>query len=198
MPDETVFPQLILASASPYRAELLGRLGLPFEIVTAGVDESPLDHEAPDQLVMRLAQAKAAAVAASHPDAVVIGSDQVAVHHGRILGKPGNKELAIQQLARFSGSVVQFLTSVMVLQPGGRAAGNSVVETRVEFRQLGEEEIHRYIESDRPLDCAGSFKAESLGPALFRSMFSQDPTAIIGLPLIETCRLLRIAGFQVP
>ena len=198
MRDETVLPQLILASASPYRAELLHRLGLPFEVVTAGIDESPFEGESPHDLVMRLAEAKALAVAETHRDAVIIGSDQVALHQGRILGKPGNETAAVKQLSEFSGSLVQFLTSVTVLQPGGQVAGNSVVETRVEFRELSEEEIRRYIAADRPLDCAGSFKAEALGPALFRSMFSQDPTAIIGLPLIETCRLLRIAGFQVP
>lgn len=198
MPNETVFPQLILASASPYRAELLNRLGLPYEIFAAGVDETARNDEIPHELVLRLANAKAAAVARTHPRAVVIGSDQIAVHEGRILGKPGTEEVAMRQLASFSGSVVQFLTAVTVLKPAGLPVGEALVETRVEFRELQEEEIKRYIAADRPLDCAGSFKAESLGPTLFQSMFSQDPTAIVGLPLIETARLLRMAGFQVP
>lgn len=198
MPDKTVTPKLILASSSPHRAALLERLRISFRAQSPGIDESPREGEAPHALVARLAVEKAAAIADKDATCVVVGSDQVAVHAGCIVGKPGNAERAADQLRAFSGQTVQFLTSVAVLTAPHRVVGEAVVETRVEFRRIGAEEIERYLRADTPFDCAGSFRAESLGPALFDSAFSQDPTAIIGLPLIETARLLRMAGFQVP
>lgn len=177
---------------------LLERLGLAFEAVAPQVDETPRTAEQPQELVARLARQKAAAVAQGRPEAAVIGSDQVAVFEGRLVGKPGSAERAAAQLQAFSGLTVQFLTSVAVIRGSDGLIGEAVVETRVEFRRLDDEEVGRYLLADQPYDCAGSFKAESLGPALFESAFSQDPTALIGLPLIETARLLRMAGFQVP
>lgn len=198
MPHKTVTPNLILASSSPHRAALLERLRISFSARSPGIDESPREDEAPHALVSRLAVEKAAAIAEQDPAEVVIGSDQVAVHEGRMVGKPGDAEHAAAQLRAFSGQTVQFLTSVAVLTAADRVVGQAVVETRVEFRQISADEIERYLRADTPFDCAGSFRAESLGPALFESSFSQDPTAIIGLPLIETARLLRMAGFKVP
>jgi septum formation protein len=142
--------------------------------------------------------AKAGAVAGAHPEAVVIGSDQIALFNGQVIGKPGSAERACSQLGAFSGQTAQFLTAVAVIRARDDVVGQAVVETRVEFRELGDPEIARYVEVDQPFDCAGSFRAESLGPVLFESVFSQDPTAIIGLPLIETCRLLRASGFDLP
>lgn len=198
MTNETVSPQLILASSSPHRASLLRRLGLPFKVEVPGIDESPREDEAPHELVARLSEEKAAAIAGGQHGCVVLGSDQLAVHAGQIVGKPGDADRAARQLAAFSGQTVQFLTSVTALTGPGEIVGQAVVETRVAFRRLDAAEIDRYLHADRPFDCAGSFRAESLGPSLFESAFSQDPTAIIGLPLIETARLLRMAGFQVP
>lgn len=197
MHNETALKQLILASSSPHRATLLKRLGVTFAQISPEIDESPDESELPHQLAARLALQKAQAVAASHNNACVIGSDQVAVHQGQLVGKPGNTESALAYLRGFSGETVQFLTGVAVLD-GKEAVGQAVVETRVTFRELDENEISRYVDADRPFECAGSFRAESLGISLFDSVFSQDPTAIIGLPLIETARLLRQAGFQIP
>ncbi|MDX1554965.1 MAG: nucleoside triphosphate pyrophosphatase [Xanthomonadales bacterium] len=190
--------RLILASSSQPRARLLERLGIPFETISPEIDESPRPGEAPHRLALRLAVEKARRVAQDQPQAVVIGSDQVVHLEGTLKGKPGNSESAIADLAEYSGQVVQFLTSVALVAEGERVLGESVVETRVQFRALGADEIRRYVEADQPYQCAGGFKAESLGPSLFESAFSQDPTAIVGLPLIETARLLRLAGFQVP
>lgn len=198
MTPETVPAPLILASSSPYRAELLERLRIPFSILHPEIDESRQENESFTDLAERLAVSKALAIAANHRDSVVIGSDQVALHEGRLLGKPGNAETAVKQLGEFSGQVVQFLTSVALARNGEEVIGHALVETRVEFRLLGEDEIERYVRADEPYGCAGSFKAEALGASLFESVFSQDPSAIIGLPLIETSRLLRKAGFQVP
>lgn len=189
--------QLILASSSPHRADLLKRLGIPFVQESPDIDESPLENEPPAALAARLAVEKAQVIGARHPECCVIGSDQVAVHQHRYIGKPGSIDNAIACLAAFSGQTVQFLTSVAVLR-GVEEIGHAVVETRVSFRELQRDEIVRYVKAEMPLDCAGSFKAESLGPSLFESVFSQDPTSIIGLPLIETSRLLRLAGFQLP
>lgn len=191
-------PRLILASSSQARARLLERLRIPFQALAPEIDERPQEDEMPYRLAQRLAREKAARIAASHADAVVIGSDQVVVHQDSLMGKPGNAASAIAHLTRFSGQVVHFLTAVALVRDGSAVVGESVVETRVEFRALEEVEIRRYVNADQPFECAGGFKAESLGPALFESSFSQDPTAIVGLPLIETSRLLRLAGFQVP
>jgi len=187
---------LVLASTSPYRRELLQRLRLPFLTARPGVDEAPQPGEAPAQLVRRLAQAKAEAVAAAHPGAWIVGSDQAAELDGRPLGKPGGREGALAQLAAMSGQAVAFHTAVC-LHGGGRtlvAADRTVVR----FRRLSPAEIERYVDAEQPFDCAGSFKCEGLGIALFDAIESSDPTALVGLPLIALCGLLREAGFALP
>jgi septum formation protein len=189
---------LILASSSPYRKALLERIGLPFEVCSPDTDEDPRPAEPPAELVARLAREKAAAVAHRFPQAVVIGSDQVAVHAGAIIGKPGTVEQACRQLERFSGDTVDFLTAVSVqcLESGlSRAA---TIGTQVAFRPLSGSEIRRYVDLDQPLDCAGAFRSEAAGPTLLRSMQSSDPTAIIGLPLITVAAALREAGYALP
>ncbi|HEY4582798.1 MAG TPA: nucleoside triphosphate pyrophosphatase [Lysobacter sp.] len=190
-------PRLVLASTSRYRRELLSRFGLPFAAVAPGVDETPLDGEAPLDLVRRLAAAKAAAAAGACPDACVIGSDQLAEFDGRVLGKPGTPERAIEQLRSMSGREVAFLTALCVMH-GEREVGATVDRTIVRFRELSPVEIERYVEAEQPLDCAGSFKSEGRGITLFDAIETRDPTALIGLPLIATARLLRDAGFALP
>ncbi len=185
---------LILASGSRYRRELLERLHLPFRVHPADSDESPLPGEAPEALVSRLAELKARTVAARFPDAWVIGSDQVAVCGGRIVGKPGNADRACEQLRAASGTSVRFLTAVCLLRSPDRLEGHLDVTT-VHFRPLSEPEIARYVEIERPFDCAGSFKSEGLGVSLFESVDSRDPTALVGLPLIWLSGALRRAGF---
>lgn len=187
-------PVLILASTSRYRQELLTRLRLPFEAVAPDVDEAPLPGEAPAALAERLALAKARAVAASRPEAVVIGSDQVADLDGEALGKPGSHAAAQAQLRRMSGREVVFQTAVAVVARGLAAIERA--EVRVRFRDLSDAEIDTYLRADEPYDCAGSAKVESLGIALLAAVESDDPTALIGLPLIRTCSLLRRAGLE--
>ena len=187
---------LILASTSPYRRELLQRLRLPFDCARPEVDESPLRGESPAQLVRRLARAKADAVAGRHPDAWVIGSDQAADLDGRILGKPGGREAAIAQLAAMGGRTVHFHTAVSLRR--GAHELLAIDLTRVRFRALAAAEIERYVDAEQPFDCAGSFKCEGLGIALFEAIESQDPTALVGLPLIALAGLLREAGYAVP
>lgn len=187
-------PALILASTSPYRRELLARLRLPFEAVASQVDETALPGEAPAALAERLALAKARAVAAQRPGAVVIGSDQVADLDGETIGKPGTHEVATAQLRRMSGREVIFQTAVAVVAPGLAAIERA--EVRVRFRELSDAAIEAYLKADRPYDCAGSAKVESLGIALLDAVVSDDPTALIGLPLIRTCALLRRAGLE--
>ncbi|MBS0375092.1 MAG: septum formation protein Maf [Proteobacteria bacterium] len=189
-------PALILASTSRYRRELLGRLGLDFEVEAPGVDEAALPGEAPAALAARLALAKAAAVAARHPGAVVIGSDQVAECAGRALGKPGTPAQAVRQLTDASGQVVIFHTAVAVARPGA-APETHTDRTRVRFRTLPRAEIERYVERDAPLDCAGSFRSEGLGVALFEAIETVDPTALVGLPLIWLAGALGRAGLSV-
>ncbi len=190
-------PRLILASTSRYRREMLSRFGLPFDAVAPGVDETPLDGEAPLDLVQRLAAAKAAAVARAYPDACVIGSDQLAEFDGRVLGKPGTPERATEQLRAMSGREVTFLTALCVMR-GEHEVGIAVDRTVVRFRTLSQAEVERYVEAEQPLDCAGSFKSEGRGITLFDAIETVDPTALIGLPLIATARLLRDAGFILP
>lgn len=192
--------RLILASTSPYRKALLERLRLPFEIASPQVDETPLPGETPRDLVLRLARAKAEAVAAAADEADetwVIGSDQSAELDGQPLGKPGGREAAAAQLALLSGKSVSFHTAVAVAGGGGQRH-EAIDTTRVRMRALSAQEIDRYIAAETPYDCAGSFKAEALGISLFEAVESQDPTALIGLPLIATSRLLRQAGFVLP
>jgi septum formation protein len=188
---------LILASTSRYRRELLQRFGLPFDAVAPGVDESPAAGEAPDALVQRLARGKAVAVAAQRPGAWVIGSDQLASLDGQPLGKPGGRDAAIAQLASMSGRAIVFLTAVCVCREGGPVPVH-LDRTTVRFRPLAQGEIERYVDAELPFDCAGSFKSEGLGITLFDTIETVDPTALVGLPLIATARLLREAGFSLP
>lgn len=198
MSDKPRYSSLILASGSAPRAELLARLNLPFERVPADIDESPLPGESPVDLVERLSRGKAAAVARSHPDALVIGSDQVAVFDGEATSKPGTVERARERLRRFSGHSVTFLTGVAVQDARGHCDDYFLDTTTVDFRDLEHDEIERYIAADDPLQCAGVFKVESLGPVLFRAVRSEDPTALPGLPLIGLARVLRRHGFALP
>lgn len=191
-------PALVLASSSPYRRELLERLTADFTWLAPDVDESPRPAEQPATLASRLAAGKAAAIAALRPGAVVIGSDQVAALGGRVLGKPGSAERAAAQLAACAGQTVVFHTAVAVLAPGRDVPLTHMDLTEVDFRPLGEAEIRRYVERDRPLDCAGSFRAETLGISLFRAVRSSDPTALQGLPLIWLSTALRELGWQLP
>jgi len=188
--------RLLLASTSPYRRELLQRLRLPFECVSPGVAETPLPGEAPSALALRLAEAKAAAVHALHPEAWVLGSDQVADLDGRVLGKPGDSGTATAQLRAMSGREFVFRTALCIVGPDFH---ESVIDTtRVHLRKLDDDEIERYLQAEPAFDCAGSFKAEGLGIGLFEAIDSRDPTALVGLPLIATARLLRQAGFRIP
>ncbi len=189
-------PRLILASTSRYRRELLERLRLPFEILSPEVDEAPRFGEHPAALAQRLALAKAHAVSARHPDAVVIGSDQVADLDGEPIGKPGTHERAVAQLEAMRGRSVVFQTAVAVVRGADSHVGSALVPVTVRFRQLSDDEIEHYLRSEQPYDCAGSAKAETLGIALLEAIESDDPTALIGLPLIRTCALLRAAGID--
>lgn len=191
-------PRLILASTSAYRRELLARLHAPFDAVAPGCDEHRLPDEPAQALALRLARLKAETVAARHPGSVVIGSDQVAVRGTEILGKPGTVERCTAQLQQSSGHEVVFLTAVHVVDGRSGRAESHVDHTVVRFRELGAYEIARYIAADAPLDCAGGFKAESLGIALFDRIESSDPTALTGLPLIWVSAALRRAGIPVP
>jgi septum formation protein len=189
---------LILASSSPYRKMLLVRLGIPFEVFSPAVDETALAGEPPSRLVRRLASAKAQAVAGRFPAAVVIGSDQLAVHDGQVVGKPGTAARARQQLASFSGSRVDFQTAVAVMCAELGFEFTALVTTEAIFRDLSAVEIQRYVARDRPLDCAGGFKSEEAGTTLLRALRSDDPTAIVGLPLISVAEALRQVGYPVP
>ena len=184
---------LILASTSRYRRELLERLRLNFSTVAPEVDETPLPAEAPAVLAQRLALAKAQAVARLHPQALVIGSDQVADLQGQCLGKPGDHDKAVTQLRAMRGREVIFQTAVALVAPG--LVLQELAQVRVRFRDLADQEIERYLRAEQPYDCAGSAKSEGLGIALLDAIDSDDPTALIGLPLIRTCRLLRQAGW---
>lgn len=190
--------RILLASTSTYRRALLTRLGLTFECMAPGTDETPQADEPPAALVMRLAEAKATAVAQRYPESLVIGADQVAELGEKILGKPGNHARAVQQLTAQSGRAVTFHTAVCVrLAAAGRQIAH-LDTTRVYFRRLSAQEIERYLRAEQPYDCAGSFKSESLGISLFERIESQDPTALMGLPLIALCRFLRELGVTLP
>lgn len=187
---------LILASTSRYRRELLERLRLPFVVVAPHVDETPLPGEDPAALAQRLALAKAQAVASLHPNAVVIGSDQVADLDGEPIGKPGTHDKAVIQLQRMRGRQVIFQTAVAVVRADRAYASVRLAEVAVSFRALSDAEIETYLRAEEPYDCAGSAKCETLGIALLEAISSDDPTALIGLPLIRTCALLREAGLD--
>ncbi|MFN3437892.1 MAG: Maf family nucleotide pyrophosphatase [Acidovorax sp.] len=189
---------LVLGSTSRYRRELLQRLNLPFDVTAPDVDETPLPGEAPRTLALRLALAKARAVAEQHPEAVVIGSDQVADLAGEPLGKPGHHERAVQQLRQMRGQTVVFQTAVAVVCLATGFEQVDLAPVEVKFRALTDDEIERYLRAEQPYDCAGSAKSEGLGIALLDAIHSDDPTALIGLPLIRTCRMLRAAGLVLP
>lgn len=193
----TIVTTLVLASSSVYRAQLLDKLGLPFERVDPSIDETPGALEAPGELVARLARGKALAVANAYPNAVVIGSDQVAVCGETMLGKPGTATRARAQLAELSGKEVVFLTSLCVFNTASSQMHQEVVSTPVTFRELSASEIADYVDRESPLDCAGAFKSEGLGIALFERIGGDDPNALIGLPLIALCSMLRAEGIEV-
>jgi septum formation protein len=190
--------KIVLASTSAYRLMLLERLRLPFETARPGVDEAPLPNEAPAATAERLAVEKARAVAAGFPDALVIGSDQVAHLGTEIFGKPGTVERAVGQLRRMSGQTVIFETALAVLNTRTGNLRCDCVPTRVKFRPLSDDEIVRYVERESPLDCAGSAKSEGLGITLLDSLSGDDPTALVGLPLIALSRMLRAEGVMLP
>lgn len=195
-PSETSRP-LILGSTSRYRAELLGRLRVPFQSVSPAVDETPLPDEAPAPLALRLALAKARDVAQRFPEAVVIGSDQVADLSGQPLGKPGTHERAVEQLQRMRGQTVVFQTAVAVVCLSSGFEQVDLAPVRVVFRDLSDADIERYLRAETPYDCAGSAKSEGLGIALLERIDNDDPSALVGLPLIRTCRMLRAAGVNL-
>jgi septum formation protein len=188
---------LVLGSSSPYRRELLSRLRLPFEVAVPDVDETPAPGERPRELAGRLALAKARAVAARFPQAVVIGSDQVADHEGEPLGKPGTHDKAVAQLRRMRGETVVFQTAVAVVCAESGFEQMDLAPVKVRFRHVSDAEIQAYLLAERPYDCAGSARSEGLGIALLEAIESDDPTALIGLPLIRTCRMLRAAGVKL-
>ncbi|MCA1798999.1 MAG: Maf family nucleotide pyrophosphatase [Xanthomonadaceae bacterium] len=189
---------LILASTSPYRNALLARLGLPFRTCRPEVDETPDPEETPTALVLRLSGAKAAAAIRFFDDGLAIGSDQVAACEGRILGKPGDRAHAVEQLRFLSGRSVEFLTGVCVHDLATNHVVADLARTRVRFRTLPDAEIERYVDREPAFDCAGAFKSEGLGITLVEAIEEDDPTAIIGLPLIRLCGLLRQFGIQLP
>ena len=190
-------PPLVLASTSPYRAELLGRLALPFATAAPEVDETRQAGESPEALVRRLARAKAEAVASQRPEAVVLGSDQCLSLDGEVLGKPGGFDVARDQLRRVSGRRATFLTAVCRAGPEGAESETELVPFTVTFRTLSDEAITRYLQRDSPYDCAGSLRSEGLGVALMAGTEGADATALTGLPLIATVRLLEEAGIPV-
>ena len=190
-------PRLILGSTSVYRRELMQRLRLPFEVVAPQVDESPRPGETPAAMAQRLALEKAREVTARHPGAVVIGADQVADLAGQAIGKPGNHACAVAQLQALRGQWVTFHTAVAVLRPDTGFEQVQVAQVRVRFRELSDADIQRYLVLEQPYDCAGSAKCETLGIALLEAIESDDPTALVGLPLIRICQMLREAGIDV-
>ncbi len=177
---------------------LLERLRIPFETICPEIDETPLPNEAPYEMSVRLAQHKALAVAAHFPEALIIGSDQVAHLNGKIFGKPGTPENAVRQLSQMSGQTVIFNTALALLNTKTRQLRHESVPTQVRFRTLSDTEIQRYVEKERPLDCAGSAKSEGLGISLLEAITCDDPTALIGLPLIALSKLLREEGIELP
>jgi len=188
---------VVLGSTSRYRRELMERLRVPFTVAAPHVDETPLPGEAPKTLALRLALAKAQAVAALHPEAVVIGSDQVADLAGQPLGKPGEHDRAVAQLRQMRGQTVIFQTALAVVCLATGFEQVDLAQVRVVFRDLTDEDIEAYLQAEKPYDCAGSAKSEGLGIALLESIDNDDPTALIGLPLIRTARLLRQAGVKL-
>lgn len=189
--------QLVLASTSPFRKALLQRLCMSFVTDAPAVDETPLPDEPPQDMVVRLAEAKARVVAQRHPGALIIGSDQCAVLDGRPLGKPGNHHNAVEQLRRLSGRRVVFQTGLCLFNDATGEAQSCCVSYAVSFRELNDAQIENYLHKEQPYNCAGSFKSEGLGVALFERMEGDDPSALIGLPLIELVSMLKCVGIEV-
>lgn len=189
--------QLVLASSSPYRRELLKRLSVPFSCQSPDIDESALPNEIPTDTVVRLAQEKAYALKQIFPEHLIIGADQIAVHTDALINKPGDHKNAFRQLQGFSGQRVHFLTALCVLNTLHNRLSSAVVSTEVYFRKLRDREIEQYLAYEQPYDCAGSFKAEGLGIALFEKINSDDPTAIIGLPMIKLSQILTEHGYEI-
>ena len=188
---------LVLASTSPFRRQLLEKLGLPFEIASPETDETPADGETPEQLVARLAESKARAVADTFPDALIIGSDQVAVNEGEILGKPHTHDKAMEQLRKASSKHVRFLTGLCLYNSKSGKTQVEVVPFDVVFRELSDEMIDNYLKAEQPYNCAGSFKSEAMGIALFERLEGEDPNTLIGLPLIKLVRMLEAEGLNI-
>ncbi|MFD2166536.1 Maf family protein [Thalassotalea euphylliae] len=189
--------KIVLGSTSPYRKEILAKLNIHFETAKPNIDEKPQANETPEQLVARLAEQKAMAVQADFENALIIGSDQVAVFGDKILGKPHTEENAIKQLMSFSGQHVTFLTGLSVFDTATKEAKTLVEQFSVYFRQLTELEIRAYVKAEQPLNCAGSFKSEGLGICLFEKLVGDDPNTLIGLPLIKLCELFKRFGVNV-
>ena len=190
-------PKIVLASTSPFRRELLARLGLPFEIADPAVDEAPRPGETPEATALRLSEEKARAVASKFPDALIIGSDQVACLDGQIFGKPGNHENAVRQLQTMRGRSVNFFTGLCLFNSGTGVAHVRGVPTLVTFRDLSDAEIDRYLRKEQPYNCAGSAKSEGLGIAVIARMEGEDPNELIGLPLIALCDLFNVEKINV-
>jgi septum formation protein len=190
-------PPLVLASTSPYRRELLGRLGIPFAIAAPDTDETALPGETPEATALRLSEAKARAVARQFPEALIIGSDQIAVLDGKIYGKPGTHERAVEQLRTMRGKTVNFFTGLCLYNAATGTARTVGIPTLVSFRKLSDAEIENYLRREQPYNCAGSAKSEGLGIAVIERMQGDDPNALIGLPLIALCSLLRDEGVAV-
>jgi MAF protein len=193
-PHPTGHPPVVLASASPYRKELLERLGLAFTVAPPGIDESPRKGETPAALALRLAEAKARAVAAAYPSALIVGSDQVAEFSGEAIGKPRDRAHALQMLASMSGRTIVFHTALAVLNAQSGRLQTALVDVASTFRALDQRELEAYLDHDQSYDCAGAVRVESLGIALFTRVASDDPTALIGLPLIRLTDMLRAEG----
>ena len=190
--------RLVLASSSPYRRELLARLRLDFKTHSPQIDESPLPGEAAPQLALRLAEAKAAAVAAHYPNSLIIGSDQVATSGEHLINKPGNHAAAVSQLQAMSGRDVTFHTALCLLNSQSGRRQSSVIPVTVSMRALDKDEIERYLNAEQPYDCAGSARIEAFGITLVEKLAGDDPNALIGLPLIELCKMLRREGIRLP
>ncbi len=189
--------QLVLASSSPYRKQLLERLGVRFSCQSPDIDEAALINEAPIDTVRRLAREKAEALAQAFPEHLIIGSDQIAVHADALINKPGNYDNAYLQLQRFSGQSVHFMTALSIVNTCNDKLSSAVITTEVRFRSLRDDVIAQYLNYEQPYNCTGSFKAEGLGIALFEKISSDDPTAIIGLPLIKLNQMLAEHGFDI-